>query len=55
MVDVHQRAGYRTDAIGLKTLDKRGALRLHTYPHIHHTVWHHNVTVIRQAILPYLD
>ncbi|XP_043231587.1 lysosomal thioesterase PPT2 homolog isoform X2 [Amphibalanus amphitrite] len=55
VVDVHQRHGYRADDIGLKTLDKRGALRLHTYPGIHHTRWHHNITVIREAILPYLD
>ncbi|XP_037083060.1 lysosomal thioesterase PPT2 homolog [Pollicipes pollicipes] len=55
VLNVRQREGYRKDRNGLRTLDKRDALILHTFDGVQHLTWHHNITVIRQAVLPYLD
>lgn len=55
VVPFHQRKIYEDDAIGLKTLEKEGKLKILTFPNVHHFAWHMNSTVIREAIIPYLD
>ncbi|XP_037083061.1 lysosomal thioesterase PPT2-A-like [Pollicipes pollicipes] len=55
VLDVRQRDWYRKDRNGLRTLDRRHALILHTFDGVQHFDWHHNITVIREAMLPYLD
>lgn len=52
---MHRRKIYEYDQIGLKTLEESGRLKILTFPHVHHFDWHVNRTVIREAIIPYLD
>lgn len=55
VVPLHERDIYKMDKIGLKTLDKKKKLTIITIPHVHHYSWHLNISVIDNAILPYLD
>ncbi|KAG8042381.1 hypothetical protein G9C98_005015 [Cotesia typhae] len=55
VVEMRDREIYRTDAIGLKTLDKAKKLNIHTVPGIPHDQWHKNMTLVDLYILPYLD
>uniref|UniRef100_A0A336MGD0 palmitoyl-CoA hydrolase n=1 Tax=Culicoides sonorensis TaxID=179676 RepID=A0A336MGD0_CULSO len=55
VVPYHDRDIYKMDKIGLKTLDKKKKLKIITIPHVHHYAWHLNISVIDNAILPYLD
>lgn len=55
VVDMRDRDIYKNDSIGLKTLDKKGNLKLHVVPGITHFDWHRNTSIVDQFILPYLD
>lgn len=46
---------YKNDAIGLKTLDSSGRLKIVTVPGIDHFGWHLNISICDNYILPYLD
>lgn len=49
------RTIYTEDAIGLKTLHKKDKLRIVTVPGIDHFMWHLNVSICDNYILPFLD
>lgn len=55
VIEMRGRTIYKNDTIGLKTLDKRGKLKLITVPGIPHTEWHKNISIIDKLLLPYLD
>jgi len=55
VIEMRDRTIYKNDTIGLKTLDKRGKLKLITVPGIPHTEWHKNISIIDKFLLPYLD
>lgn len=55
VVPMVERRIYINDDIGLKTLDQTGRLKVLTFPHVHHFAWHMNISVIQEAILPYLN
>ncbi|XP_015127302.1 lysosomal thioesterase PPT2 homolog [Diachasma alloeum] len=55
VLDMRNRPIYKTDAIGLKTLDKAKKIITHTVPGISHFMWHKNETITDLYILPYLD
>lgn len=55
VVNFVERPIYREDAIGLKTLDKKGKLKIVTAPGVSHFMWHLNVSVFDNYIIPYLD
>lgn len=46
---------YKEDRIGLRTLDKKGKLKIVTVAGIDHFMWHRNMSVCDKYILPYLD
>lgn len=46
---------YKEDRIGLKTLHEKGRLKIVTVPGINHFMWHINISVCDNYILPYLD
>lgn len=52
---MHDREIYKNDTIGLRTLDEKKKLEIITVPHIHHFMWHLNITLIKEIILPWLD
>ncbi|CAB0040176.1 unnamed protein product [Trichogramma brassicae] len=55
VVEMRDRDEYQNDLIGLKTLDKNKKLILHTVPGIPHFMWHKNMSIVDEFILPYLD
>ena len=55
VVPLRHRRIYYEDAIGLKTLDNEGKLKLVTVEHVKHVDWHINRDVINEVVLPYLD
>ncbi|XP_025163388.1 lysosomal thioesterase PPT2 homolog isoform X2 [Harpegnathos saltator] len=55
IVEMHNRSIYKDDAIGLKTLDKQGRLKIIIVPGIPHCDWHNNISIVDQFLLPYLD
>lgn len=55
VVEMRDRDIYKNDAIGLKTLDKRGKLKIHVVPGIPHFNWHKNASIVDKFLLPYLD
>ncbi|OXU25597.1 hypothetical protein TSAR_006617 [Trichomalopsis sarcophagae] len=55
VVELRDRDEYKNDLIGLKTLDKQKKLIMHTVPGIPHFMWHKNVSIVDQFILPHLD
>lgn len=55
VVDVRDRNEYKQDLIGLKTLDKSKKLLIHKVPGVSHFMWHANISVIDNYIIPYLD
>ena len=55
VVEMRDRVEYKNDLIGLKTLDKKKKLVLHTVPGVPHFMWHINETIVDKYILPYLD
>lgn len=46
---------YNEDVFGLRTLDKRNAIKILTMAGVNHYQWHKNYTIIDNFILPYLD
>lgn len=46
---------YVQDSIGLRELDENGKLIMHTRSNISHNKWHHDIGVINDFILPYLN
>lgn len=55
VVNFTKRNIYKQDLIGLKSLDDKGKLKVITVPGINHYMWHLNVTIMQDYILPYLD
>ncbi|XP_033232191.1 lysosomal thioesterase PPT2 homolog [Belonocnema kinseyi] len=55
VIELRERPTYQNDLIGLKTLDKKKKLILHTVPGVSHFEWHINVSIVDQFIIPYLD
>lgn len=55
MTDMRDQSFYMFDSFGLRSLDKAGRVKIYEVPGVHHTVWHHNVSVIENCILPWLD
>ncbi|XP_070517053.1 lysosomal thioesterase PPT2 homolog isoform X2 [Cardiocondyla obscurior] len=55
VIDMRNRPIYKDDAIGLKTLDEQGKLKIITVPNITHSDWHKNISIVDKFILPYLD
>jgi palmitoyl-protein thioesterase len=55
VVHLKDRQIYLEDAIGLKTLDEQGKLKIVTVPNIKHVEWHLNRTLINAVVLPHLD
>lgn len=55
MTDMRDQSFYMFDSFGLRSLDKAGKIKVYEVPGVHHTVWHHNVSVIENCILPWLD
>lgn len=55
VIDIRDRSIYKTDVIGLKTLDEQGKLKIITVPNVSHNEWHKNVSIVDQYLLPYLD
>ena len=55
VIPMYERDIYKKDAIGLKTLDDLGKLKLVTLAHVHHHQWHSNIAVIIEVLLPHLD
>lgn len=55
VIDYMKRDVYTEDSIGLKTLDQKGKLKIVTAPGINHFMWHLNISVCDNYILPYLD
>lgn len=50
-----ERGIYTKDLIGLRTLNRNGKLELITVPGVNHFMWHKNVSIVDNYILPYLD
>jgi palmitoyl-protein thioesterase len=50
-----ERAIYKQDNFGLKTLDESGRILFITQPGIDHFNWHKNLSVIDNHIIPHLD
>lgn len=50
-----ERAVYKQNNFGLKTLDESGRIVFITQPGIDHFNWHKNLSVIDKHIISYLD
>ncbi|XP_050726816.1 lysosomal thioesterase PPT2-A-like [Eriocheir sinensis] len=55
IVEMKDQTFYKQDLFGLHTLDKAGKVKIYEVPGVYHTEWHHNVSVIKNCILPWLD
>lgn len=55
VVPMRERTIYQEDAIGLRTLDESGKLKIITVPNIKHIEWHLNRTLIDDVVVPNLD
>uniref|UniRef100_V5GM39 palmitoyl-CoA hydrolase n=1 Tax=Anoplophora glabripennis TaxID=217634 RepID=V5GM39_ANOGL len=55
VINFMNRDIYKEDRIGLRTLDKKGKLKIITVPGINHFMWHINMSVCDNYVLPYLD
>ncbi|KAJ8920980.1 hypothetical protein NQ315_015775 [Exocentrus adspersus] len=55
VVNFIDRDIYKEDRIGLRTLDEKGKLVMVTVPGINHFMWHTDVNICDNYILPYLD
>ncbi|KAJ3660756.1 hypothetical protein Zmor_005191 [Zophobas morio] len=55
VVNLIDRDIYKNDLIGLKTLDDAGRLKIITVPGVDHFMWHLNISIVDNFILPYLD
>ncbi|XP_077986850.1 lysosomal thioesterase PPT2-A-like [Glandiceps talaboti] len=52
--DMTDQKVYQQDSFGLRTLDKRGAIKMYTVAGVEHTNWHKNETVFKDCVLPWL-
>ena len=55
IIEMRNRPVYQNDLIGLKTLDKKKKLVIHSVPGVKHYMWHTNASLVDQYILPYLN
>lgn len=55
VVPMRDRRIYQEDAIGLRTLDESGKLKIVTVPNVKHIDWHLNRTLIEEVVVPHLD
>ncbi|XP_071525830.1 lysosomal thioesterase PPT2-A isoform X1 [Panulirus ornatus] len=55
VTEMRDQLFYRYDLFGLRTLDKAGKIKIYEVPGVYHTDWHHNISVIKNCILPWLD
>lgn len=55
VVPMKSRTIYQEDAIGLRSLDETGKLKIVTVPHVKHVAWHLNKTLIDEVVVPHLD
>lgn len=55
VIEMKNQTYYKEDLFGLYTLDKGGKIQIYEVPGVYHTDWHHNVSVIKECILPWLD
>ena len=55
IVPMKERKIYLEDAIGLRTLDETGRLKIVTVPGVKHKDWHLNRTLIDEVVVPNLD
>lgn len=55
VIGLMERGIYTKDLIGLRTLNRDGKLKLITVPGVNHFMWHKNVSIVDNYILPYLD
>ncbi|XP_063859497.1 lysosomal thioesterase PPT2-A-like isoform X1 [Scylla paramamosain] len=55
ITEMRDQIFYQQDLFGLRTLDKGGRIKIYEIPGVYHTDWHHNVSVIKNCILPWLD
>ncbi|XP_042236938.1 lysosomal thioesterase PPT2-A-like isoform X2 [Homarus americanus] len=55
VTEMRDQVFYQKDLFGLRTLDKAGKIKIYEVAGVYHTDWHHNVSVIKDCILPWLD
>lgn len=55
VVELMERDVFTKDLIGLKTLYKKGKLKVISVPGVNHFMWHRNMSIVDNFILPYLD
>ncbi|XP_045131007.1 lysosomal thioesterase PPT2-A-like isoform X2 [Portunus trituberculatus] len=55
ITEMRDQIFYQQDLFGLHTLDKGGRIKIYEVPGVYHTNWHHNMSVIKNCILPWLD
>lgn len=55
VVELMERDIFTNDLIGLKTLYKQKRLKIISVPGVNHFMWHRNVSIVDNYILPYLD
>nr|XP_053629027.1 lysosomal thioesterase PPT2-A-like [Cherax quadricarinatus] len=55
VTEMRDQLFYQNDLFGLRTLDKAGKIKLYEVEGVYHTDWHHNISVIKNCILPWLD
>lgn len=55
MIEYFERAVYAEDSIGLKTLDQKGKLKIISVSGVNHFMWHLDVAVCDNYIIPFLD
>lgn len=54
VLDVRKTPAYLNNTYGLRSLDERGGLIIHSIPGVTHLRWHQEEIVFLQAVLPYL-
>ncbi|CRL02622.1 CLUMA_CG015786, isoform A [Clunio marinus] len=55
MIPMRERQIYTEDAIGLKSLDESGRLKIVTVPGVKHFAWHLDKKLIEKVVVPHLD
>ncbi|KAG0727573.1 Lysosomal thioesterase PPT2-B [Chionoecetes opilio] len=55
ITEMRDQPFYQKDLFGLRTLDAAGKVKVYEVPGVYHTHWHHNMSVIKNCILPWLD
>lgn len=55
VIPMKDRTIYQEDAIGLKSLDEAGKLKIVTVANVKHIDWHLNRTLIEAVVVPHLD